>query len=103
MRFFRSDDPRRKSRVHLTLFGREYALQPLIESRTSEERARFFVDQKLGTGLVDRPWLWWNEVTADLHSIEDGQVVAEYVTASLNGTTRSIARHLSSSAEVDTM
>lgn len=99
---FRSDDPRKDSRIRVSFGGREYSLQPVRLLRGSEERARYFSAQQLGEGFLDRPWLWWNEVSEELYSLEDGQVVAEYVTATLNGTGRGVARYFFSSSEVDT-
>ncbi|MFQ5527395.1 MAG: PP2C family protein-serine/threonine phosphatase [Thermoanaerobaculia bacterium] len=103
VKLYRSDDPRKGSRTRVSFGGKEYAFQPVKVLRGSEERARYFEGQQLSDDFVDKPWLWWNEISRDLMALEDGQVVAEYVTATLNGTVRAVARALlSSSAEVDT-
>lgn len=99
---FRSDDPRKESRIHLNLGGREYSFQPVKVVPGSKKRAQYFAALRPGQAFVDRPWLWWNEVSKDLRSLDDGRVVAEYVTATLNGTGRGVARYFSSSSEVDT-
>ncbi|MCP4203656.1 MAG: HAMP domain-containing protein, partial [bacterium] len=103
VKLYRSDDPRKGSRTRISFGGKEYSLQPVTLARGSKERAEYFAGQQPSQGFVDKPWLWWNEVSRDLLSLDDGQVVAEYVTATLNGTTRGVTRYLlSSSAEVDT-
>lgn len=103
VKLYRSDDPRKGSRTRVSFGGKEYAFQPVLAGRSSEDRAQYFASQQLGKGFLDKPWLWWNEVSEDLISLDTGEVVAEYVTASLNGTTRGVSTQLlSSSAEVDT-
>ncbi|MCP4204794.1 MAG: HAMP domain-containing protein, partial [bacterium] len=102
VKLYRSDDPRKGSRTRVSFGGKEYSLQPVKVGRGSKEREQYFSKQQLGTGFVDKPWLWWNEVSKDLRALDDGQVVAEYVTATLNGTTRGVARYFLSSSEVDT-
>ncbi len=52
---------------------------------------------------MDRPMLWWGEVSGALRSLDDGEVVAEYLAVSLNCNLRTVRQKLSSSSgEVDT-
>ncbi len=99
----RSDDPRRESTVRLRVLAHEFALQPLIAKRRVQDRARFFGEEAETAGLLDRPLLWWGEVTGPYRGLADGAVAAEFVTASLNGTLRTVFRNiLSGAAEVNT-
>ncbi len=99
----RSDDPRRESTVRLQVLAHEFALQPLIAKRRVADRAQFFGAEAETAGLLDRPLLWWGEVSGPYRELADGAVVAEFVTASLNGTLRTVFRNiLSGAAEVNT-
>ncbi len=99
----RSDDPRRDSTIRLRVLAHEFALQPLLAKRRVESRAQFFGEEAETAGILDRPLLWWGEVSGPYRSLADGEVVAEFVTASLNGTLRTVFRNiLSGAAEVNT-
>ncbi len=99
----RSDDPRRESTVRLRVLAHEFALQPLIAKRRLADRAQFFGEETETAGILDRPLLWWGEVSRPYRDLADGSAVAEFVTASLNGTLRTVFRNiLSGAAEVNT-
>jgi serine phosphatase RsbU (regulator of sigma subunit) len=98
----RSDDPRKKSKLRLELGGRVFALKPFVEGQSFDDRNRYFASGRESGSILDKPWLWWNEISGTLRSLEDGTVVADHVSASLNGTLRTVGSHLlSSSAELD--
>lgn len=99
----RGDDPEKEGGVQLSLFSREFALQPLKTRRDVGARDAYFGEIAEGTPWRERPLVWWGELAGPLHAIEDGGVVSDYLAVSLNGTPATIFRHLfSSSAEVDT-
>lgn len=102
VQLYRPDDPRRDSGIQLSLAGRDYALQPLDLKKQAAGRSEYF-----GTGtelpVLDRPYLWWGEISGPLLALADGSTVGEFVTASLNGTPRTVRQYLfSGSAEVNT-
>jgi serine phosphatase RsbU (regulator of sigma subunit) len=102
VQLYRPDDPRRDSGIRIRFAGRDYALQRLELKKQAEGRSDYF-----GTAsdlpVLDRPYLWWGEISGPLLSLAEGSVVGEFVTASLNGTPRTVTRHLfSGSAEVNT-
>jgi serine phosphatase RsbU (regulator of sigma subunit) len=99
---YRSDDPREQDKFRLQLGKRIFALRPLGGGDRAAEREAHFGTSQADLGWLDRPWLWWSEISGSLHRIEDGGLVSDYVTASLNGTPRLVARELfSESAELD--
>ncbi len=97
------DRAEKESLVRVQLFGEEFRLMPISAKRTLADRELFFGVRGTKQGWLDRPMLWWGEVSGPLRSIEDGTVVAEYLAVSLNCNLRTISRKLSSSSgEVDT-
>ncbi|MFQ5349284.1 MAG: PP2C family protein-serine/threonine phosphatase [Thermoanaerobaculia bacterium] len=92
------------SLVRVQLFGEEFRLMPISGAkRTLADRESFFGVTEPDPGWVDRPMLWWGEVSGALRSLDDGAVVADYLAVSLNSNLRTIRQKLSSSSgEVDT-
>ncbi len=102
---YRSDDLKDDSVIRLDLGGREFALLPLAANRMSGGREQFFgIAAEEEPGLRNRPLLWWGEIAGSVRAIETGELVSDYVLASLNGTIEIVTTHLlSGSAEVDTV
>ena len=99
----RAEERADESLVRVQLFGREYRLMPISAKRTLADRELFFGVSGREQGWLDRPMLWWGEVSGPLRSLEDGAVVADYLAVSLNCNLRTLRRKLaSSSGEVDT-
>jgi serine phosphatase RsbU (regulator of sigma subunit) len=89
--------------IRVQLFGKQYRLLPLSADRTLADRELFFGVSGREQGWLDRPILWWGEVSGTLRSLDDGAVVADYLAVSLNANLRTVQRRLSSSSgEVDT-
>ena len=98
-----ADEGREDSLIRVQLFGNEYRLMPISANRTLADRELFFGVSGRQQGWLDRPMLWWGEVSGALRSLEDGAVVADYLPVSLNANLRTVQRRLaSSSGEVDT-
>ncbi len=99
----RSDDPRKQARWRLDLGGRGFSLHPFGDRSGLQDRRAFLAERGEDPGWLDRPFLWWSEVSGALRSVENGAVVADYVTANLNGDLSLVTKHLfSSSLDVDT-
>ncbi len=100
---YRSDDPQTSSVVRLSLGNQEFALLPLAATRSGERSEFFGLQDGVDPPWLDRPMLWWGEIAGSVRSIEDGELISDYVLASLNGTISIVTKHLfSGSAEVDT-
>ncbi len=98
-----AEDDRKDALVRVQLFGKEYRLMPISADRTLADRELFFGVSGREQGWLDRPMLWWGEVSGTLRSLDDGSVVADYLAVSLNANLRTCQRRLaSSSGEVDT-
>jgi len=99
----RAEDRGEESLVRVQLFGNEYRLMPISAKRTLADRQLFFGVSEQDPGWVDRPILWWGEVSGALRSLDDGTVVADYLAVSLNCNLRTVRQQISSSSgEVDT-
>lgn len=100
----RSDDPRKRARIQLSVGGGEFNLTPITRVADEEAaRAEFFGSPASGAPLRKRPWIWWGELSRDFRDLASGEPVAEYIAASLNATPAVLFRHLvSGSAEVNT-
>ncbi|MGH9381864.1 MAG: PP2C family protein-serine/threonine phosphatase [Thermoanaerobaculia bacterium] len=100
----RSDDPRKRARIQLSVGGREVSLTPITRGADEEAaRAEFFGSPASVAPLQARPWIWWGEITRDFRDLANGEPVAEYIAASLNATPAVVVRHLvSDSADVNT-
>ncbi|HEY9420063.1 MAG TPA: SpoIIE family protein phosphatase [Thermoanaerobaculia bacterium] len=100
---YRSDDPN-LDYVSLEVRGRKIPVQYVREGRQAAEAAKFFKGFSAGEMFWDDPRLWWGELSGPLSDLATGKVSAEYVAANLNGTPRTVLRHLfSSAAEIDAL
>jgi serine phosphatase RsbU (regulator of sigma subunit) len=90
------------SAVRLQLGSGEYALANMSAGTDEAARNSFLGIAEEDVSWSDRPVLWWGELAGPVLSLEDGSETAEWLTASLNSTLRSL-RHqfLSSSAELN--
>jgi sigma-B regulation protein RsbU (phosphoserine phosphatase) len=99
---YRSDDPREADKFRMQLGKRVFALRPLVDEERAKSRSDYFAAEGGATSRLDRPWLWWNELSGSLRTLDDGEIVTDYLAASLNGTVRTVAEQLlSGSAELD--
>jgi serine phosphatase RsbU (regulator of sigma subunit) len=99
----RAEERGEEALVRVQLFGSEYRLMPISAKRTLADRQLFFGVSDESRSWLDRPMLWWGEVSGALRSLEDGAVVADYLAVSLNCNLRTVRHKLSSSSgEVDT-
>ena len=102
VQLFHSDDPREADKFRMKLGQRVFALRPLVGEERVKSRDEYFATEGETTSRLDRPWLWWNEISGSLRTLEDGEIVNDYVAASLNGTLRTVAGQLlSGSSEFD--
>jgi serine phosphatase RsbU (regulator of sigma subunit) len=98
---YRSDDPDLES-VSLTISGRRVPIQRLRKGDQNVEATKFFKRLSRGERFWDEPMLWWGEISGPLVDLGSGAKVADYLAAHLNGTPRTVRRHLfSSAAEID--
>ena len=99
----RAEERGEESLVRVQLFSEEYRLMPIGAKRTLADRELFFGVSEETQGWMDRPMLWWGEVSGALRSLDDGAVVADYLAVSLNCNLRTVRQKISSSSgEVDT-
>jgi serine phosphatase RsbU (regulator of sigma subunit) len=102
VQLFHSDDPREADKFRMKLGQRVFALRPLVDAERAKSRDEYFATDDGTASRLDRPWLWWNELSGSLRTLEDGEIVNDYVAASLNGTLRFVAGQLlSGSSEFD--
>lgn len=95
----RPDDP---ELVRIVLMGREIPLRSIRRERQPGEAEKFFKRLSEGERYWDDPLLWWAEVTGPLIDPATGKPLARNLTATLNGTPRTVARHLfSTSGDID--
>jgi serine phosphatase RsbU (regulator of sigma subunit) len=98
----RPDDPNLQV-VHVG-FGRR-DVPPLLRVRHERrpgEAEKFFKRTSAGHWLLDRPLLWWGEISGPLLDPASGRQLAAYMAVTLNGTPRTVLRHLfSNSADLD--
>ncbi|HSG39733.1 MAG TPA: SpoIIE family protein phosphatase, partial [Thermoanaerobaculia bacterium] len=100
---YRSDDPN-LDYISLEVKGRKIPVQYVREGQQAAEAAKFFKGFSAGEKFWDDPRLWWGELSGPLSDLATGKVSAEYVAANLNGTPRTVLRHLfSSAAEIDAL
>ncbi len=95
----RPDDP---DLVRIVLMGRVIPLRSIRRERQPGEAEKFFKRLSEGERYWDDPLLWWAEVTGPLIDPATGKPLARNLTATLNGTPRTVARHLfSTTGEID--
>lgn len=98
---YRSDDPD-LDRISLTALSRKVPIQRFRKDPQAPETTKFFKGLSKGERFWDEPMLWWGEISGPLLDLKSGKPVAEYLAAHLNGTPRTVLRHLFSSAgEID--
>jgi HAMP domain-containing protein len=98
---YRSDDPDLKV-ISLEISGRRIPLQHVRRDEQAIEAGKFFKRLSEGERFWDDPVLWWGEISGPLIDPATGRVIADYLAANLNGTPRTVLRHLfSSAAEID--
>jgi len=99
---YRSDDPNLQF-ISLEMKGRRVPLQRLHKDQQAAEAAKFFRGNSEGERFWDAPLLWWGEISGTLFELNTGKVASDYLAANLNGTPRTVVRHLfASAAEIDT-
>lgn len=98
---YRSDDPE-LDLISLEVSNRKVPLGRMRRKDQAGEAEKFFKERSKGERFWDEPVLWWGEIAGPLHDRESGKVIADYVAANLNGTPRTVLRHLfASAAEID--
>jgi HAMP domain-containing protein len=98
---YRSDDPDLEV-ISLEISGRKIPIQHVRKDQQAVEAEKFFKELSEGERFWDDPVLWWGEISGPLVDLGTGRVIADYIAANLNGTPRSVLRHLfSSAAEID--
>lgn len=98
---YRSDDPDLDV-ISLEIYDRKIPVQHVRKDQQALEAEKFFKGLSEGERFWDDPLLWWGEISGPLVDLETGRVLADYLAANLNGTPRSVLRHLfSSAAEID--
>jgi len=99
---YRSDDPDLEL-ISLQIGNRRIPLQQLRKGQQTEA-AKFFKELSAGERFWDDPLLGWGEITGPLVDLATGRRSAEYLASNLNGTPRTVLRHLfSSAAEIDAL
>ncbi|MFL6195433.1 MAG: PP2C family protein-serine/threonine phosphatase [Thermoanaerobaculia bacterium] len=100
---YRSDDPDLDT-ISVELFGRKIPFQHIRKEQQAADATRFFKQLSGGERFWDSPLLWWGEISGALADPATGKTAAAYVAANLNGTPRTVLRHLfSSAAEIDSL
>lgn len=95
----RPDDP---DLIRIELAGRQIPLRSIRRERQPGEAEKFFKRLSEGERYWDDPLLWWAEVTGPLLDPATGRPLARNLMATLNGTPRTVSRHLfSTTGEID--
>ncbi len=98
---YRSDDPDLNV-ISLQFANRQIPIQSARREQQAAEATKFFKDLSSGEKFWDDPVLSWGEISGPLVDLGSGERVAEYLAANLNGTPRTVLRHLfSNAAEID--
>ena len=98
---YRSDDPDLDV-ISLEIYDRKIPVQHVRKDQQALEAEKFFKGLSEGERFWDDPLLWWGEISGPLVDPQTGRVLADYLAANLNGTPRTVLRHLfSSAAEID--
>lgn len=96
----RPDDPGLS--IQIGAGDRSLRLRRIRREQHAGEAEKFFKRLSKGEKYWDDPLLWWAEVTGPLVDPATGRVLSDRLNATLNGTPRTILRHLfSSSGEVE--
>jgi HAMP domain-containing protein len=96
----RPDDP--DLTIQVGAGSRSLRLRRIRREQHAGEAEKFFKHLSKGEKYWDDPLLWWAEVTGPLLDPASGRVLSDRLNATLNGTPRTILRHLfSSSGEVE--
>jgi serine phosphatase RsbU (regulator of sigma subunit) len=96
------DRPDNPDLIQLEVLGVRLPLRRIRRADHAGETERFFKQLSKGEKYWDDPLLWWAEVSGPLFDPATGRVLSERLSVTLNGTPRTILRHLfSSSSEVD--
>jgi serine phosphatase RsbU (regulator of sigma subunit) len=98
--------PDERGQVNVEMGGRILPFMRARQAANQLEAAKFFRDQAQGSTwgdkFLDRPLLWWAEMSGPLLDLGSGRPLADHVLVTLNGTPRTLARHLfSASGEID--
>jgi len=97
----RSDAARREGALTLTLYNREYPVRPLRTESDRDQLRQLFSPGEEEPGFLDRPSLVWVDVVQPLLDADDGATAAEYLSATLTASPRTVYRSLiAPSAEV---
>jgi hypothetical protein len=97
----RPDDPGLTIQVGIGR-GRALRLRHIRREQHAGEAEKFFKRISGGEKYWDDPLLWWAEVSGPLLDPATGRVISDRLNVTLNGTPRTVLRHLfSSSGEVD--
>lgn len=95
----RPDDP---GLYQIELGGKTLPLRHIRREQHAGEAEKFFKRLSRGEKYWDQPLLWWAEVSGPLLDPATGRMLADRLNVTLNGTPRTVLRHLfSSSGEVD--
>lgn len=97
----RPDDP---DLIQVEMGGKTLRLRRIRREQHAGEAEKFFKRLSRGEKYWDAPLLWWAEVSGPLLDPATGRVLADRLNVTLNGTPRTVLRHLfSSSSEVDSV
>ena len=99
----RPDDPGLTIQIDLIGIGdRSLRLRQIRREQHAGEAEKFFKRFSQGEKYWDDPLLWWAEVSGSLVDPATGRVLSNRLNATLNGTPRTVLRHLfSSSSELE--
>jgi serine phosphatase RsbU (regulator of sigma subunit) len=96
----RPDDP--GLTIQIGVGDRSLRLRNIRREQHAGEAEKFFKRFSRGEKYWDDPLLWWAEVSGPLLDSKTGRVVSARLNATLNGTPRTVLRHLfSSSSELE--
>jgi HAMP domain-containing protein len=88
--------------IQIGVANRSLRLRRIRREQHAGEAEKFFKRLSKGEKYWDDPLLWWAEVTGPLVDPATGRVLSDRLNATLNGTPRTVLRHLfSSSGEVE--
>ena len=95
----RPDDP---DLINLQVARKTLRLRHLRRERHAGEAEKFFKRLSRGEKYWDDPLLWWPEVSGPFYDLASGRKLSERLHVTLNGTPRTVLRHLfSTSGDID--